>query len=396
MKGKKILIGVSGSIAVYKSLLLVRLFVQAGAIVKVIMTEAATKFVAPLSFSTLSKNPVYVHLMDDDTWNNHVELGRWADLFIIAPLTCNTLAKMSTGICDNMLLAVYLSATCPVLAIPAMDEDMWLHSSTRNNLNAIKKIGNKVISVNTGELASGLIGPGRMAEPKEIFEWVENLFSEHQLLQGKKVVITAGPTHEPIDPVRFIGNRSSGKMGIAIAECCIALGAEVTLVLGPVNVTVPQNCEVLHVQTAREMYNTVVAKWPASDIGIMAAAVADYTIPLIADEKIKKQGDSLSIELVKTLDILATLGSQKRKNQFLVGFALETNNEEAFAKGKLKNKNADIIVLNSLREAGAGFGHDSNKITIFGNNNYEQKFDLKSKSEVARDIIDTIVKFYND
>ncbi len=395
IEGKKILIGVTGSIAAYKSVSLVRLFVQAGATVKVIMTESATNFVAPLSFSTLSKNPVYLKLMEGDTWSNHVELGRWADLFIIAPLSCNTLAKMRCGICDNMLLAVYLSATCPVVVAPAMDEDMWLHPATKYNLQEIQNFGNKIIEVNTGELASGLFGPGRMAEPQEIFDWASNFLDGPKPLSAKKVLITAGPTHEPIDPVRYIGNRSSGKMGIALASQCIDMGAEVTLILGPSAESVPSGCKLMKVQTAREMYNAVLKEWPASQIGIMAAAVADYSVQDVAAQKIKKEGDTLSLELVKTLDILATLGRQKQSEQFLVGFALETTNEAENAKAKMANKNADLIVLNSLRETGAGFGHDSNKITIFEKNGYEETYGLKTKTEVAWDIVDTIIKFYN-
>jgi phosphopantothenoylcysteine decarboxylase/phosphopantothenate--cysteine ligase len=395
LQGKKIILGITGSIAAYKSIYLVRLMVKAGAEVKVIMTPAAKDFVSTLTLSTLSKNPVLVDLFDEQSWSNHVMLGRWADVMVIAPLSCNTLAKMANGQCDNLLLATYLSATCPVVTALAMDEDMWHHPSTKINLQKIESFGNKIIPVEKGELASGLYGDGRMAEPEQIVRFLEDNFFLTRPLAGKKVLVTAGPTYEPIDPVRFIGNHSSGKMGIAIAKELYDRGAEVVLVMGPSQVELPANGIVVKkVTTAAEMMNACESVFAASDIAVMSAAVADYTPVTTAAQKIKKKEDGLMVELTKTGDILKTLGAKKRKDQVLVGFALETNNEKANAVEKLASKNADLIVLNSLNDEGAGFGHDTNKITIFGKGGEEFNFDTKSKTAVAKDIVDTIIRLY--
>jgi phosphopantothenoylcysteine decarboxylase / phosphopantothenate---cysteine ligase len=395
LQGKKIILGITGSIAAYKSIYLVRLLVKAGAEVKVIMTPAAKDFVSILTLSTLSKNPVLVDLYDEQSWSNHVMLGRWADLMIIAPLSCNTLAKMANGQCDNLLLATYLSAVCPVVAAPAMDEDMWHHPSTKSNLEKIESFGNKIIPVGKGELASGLYGDGRMAEPEQIVQYLEDNFFLTSPLSGKKVLVTAGPTYEPIDPVRFIGNHSSGKMGIAIAKNFYDRGADVTLVMGPSPIDLPANgMTVKRVTTAAEMMQACEAVFNDADIAVMSAAVADYTPAVTAPEKIKKKEASLVVELTKTQDILKTLGQKKRKDQVLVGFALETNNEREHALEKLASKNADMIILNSLKDEGAGFGHDTNKVTIFWKGGEEFGFETKSKKEVAKDIVDTIIRLY--
>ena len=396
LKGKKIIVGVTGSIAAYKSILLVRLLVKAGAEVRVIMTPSAKDFVTPLTLSTLSKNKVLIDLFDEDSWANHVMLGRWADVMVIAPLSCNTLAKMANGFCDNLLLAVYLSATCPVVVAPAMDEDMWKHPSAKNNIDKILLFGNKLIPVESGELASGLIGEGRMAEPEVIINYLDTNFFLPKDLAGKKALVTAGPTYEAIDPVRFIGNHSSGKMGIAIAKELYNRGADVTLVLGPSSQLISDNgIKVKRVKSAEDMYNACVEIFPATDIAVMSAAVADYTPATVNDEKIKKKSDSWGLEFKKTKDILKSLGGQKRNQQFLVGFALETNNEKEYALTKLKSKNADMIVMNSLRDEGAGFGFDTNKITIFDRAGQEYNFETKSKSAVAKDIVDTITHLLN-
>jgi phosphopantothenoylcysteine decarboxylase/phosphopantothenate--cysteine ligase len=393
LKHKKILLGVTGSIAAYKSAVLIRLLVKAGAEVKVIMTNAAKDFISPLTLSTLSKNPVLHDLSDGTTWANHVMLGRWADVMVIAPLSCNSLARMATGTCDNLLQAVYLSATCHVVVAPAMDEDMWKHPSTKMNLDKISSFGNKVIPVNSGELASGLYGEGRMAEPEEIITYLEDHFTSGGELSGKKALVTAGPTYEPIDPVRFVGNHSSGKMGIALARELYDRGAEVTLVLGPVAGRHDlEGLQVINVQTAAEMYDACVGEFPNTDIAVMAAAVADYTPAEVANEKIKKSDEGWSLQFTKTRDILKSLGEQKKKNQVLVGFALETHNEKMNAIGKLNSKNADLIVLNSLQDAGAGFGHDTNKTTIFDKAGNEFSFETKSKTAVAKDIVDVIIR----
>jgi phosphopantothenoylcysteine decarboxylase/phosphopantothenate--cysteine ligase len=393
LQGKNILLGVTGSIAAYKSLLLVRLLVKEGATVKVIQTPAARDFVTPLSLSTLSKNTVLSDLFAGDTWANHVDLGRWADIFVIAPLSCNTLAKMAVGLCDNLLLAAYLSATCPVLVAPAMDEDMWRHPATQANLQKIESFGNKIIPVEKGELASGLFGDGRMAEPETILEYIRSILANGAGdLNGKKALVTAGPTYEAIDPVRFIGNHSSGKMGIAIAEELAQRGANVQLVLGPSSQPVEAGKIAVHrVTSAAEMLAICVAEFANTDIAVLAAAVADYAPKEKAPEKIKKKEDNLSLELTKTKDILKTLGGLKKQQQLLVGFALETKDGRSYALDKLRSKNADLIVLNSLNDEGAGFGIDTNKITIFGKDGSEQSFEKKPKQQVAKDIVDTIV-----
>lgn len=393
LQGKKILLGISGSIAAYKSAILVRLLIKAGAEVKVVMSPAAEHFIAPLTLSTLSKNDVLTALSENDSWANHVMLGRWADVMLIAPLSCNTLAKMAQGLCDNLLMAVYLSATCPVITAPAMDEDMWKHPATRANINRIEQFGNKVIPVEKGELASGLNGEGRMAEPEHILTYLQQYFSKSADLAGKKVLVTAGPTYEAIDPVRFIGNHSSGKMGIAIARECMARGASVTLVCGPTSQPLPAGVNAIRVTSAADMYEACMQIFPDNDIAVMCAAVADYTISNPATQKIKKDNSSLVLELEKTKDILKAMGEQKKSNQVLVGFALETNNEKEYALKKLSSKKADMIVLNSLNDPGAGFGHDSNKIVIFDRNGQEYSFDSKLKTDVATDIINSIIKF---
>lgn len=393
LAGKKIIIGITGSIAAYKIPFIVRQLIKAGAEVKVIMTPASTGFVSKLTLSTLSKNPVLVDLFDEQGWANHVELGRWADLMLIAPLSCNTLSKMATGQCDNLLLAVYLSAVCPVMVAPAMDEDMWHHRNTKKNLETVSENGNIVLDVAHGELASGLIGQGRMAEPEEIVAAIEHFFQAHSQLKGKKALVTAGPTYEAIDPVRFIGNHSSGKMGYAIAEELANRGAEVTLVSGPVSIrSKNKKIKLVPVTSADEMYTNCINNYASYDIAIMAAAVADYTPSAAANQKIKKADDELTITLKKTKDILASLGKAKSNRQILVGFALETENEKANARKKLTEKNADLIVLNSLKDEGAGFGHDTNKVTLFFKNGTEKQMELKSKSASAKDIVDAIIE----
>ncbi|HTR30512.1 MAG TPA: bifunctional phosphopantothenoylcysteine decarboxylase/phosphopantothenate--cysteine ligase CoaBC [Puia sp.] len=402
--GKKVLLGVTGSIAAYKSLLVVRLLVREGASVRVIQTAASKDFVTPLSFSTLSRNPVLTDLVDAGTWANHVELGRWADVLLIAPLSCNTLAKMAHGICDNLLMATYLSAICPVVVAPAMDEDMWRHPTTRANLNRLREFGNHIIPVGNGELASGLFGDGRMAEPEEILGFLKEMVDRNGTagrgekigsrdLTGKRALVTAGPTYEAIDPVRFIGNHSSGKMGIALAEELAARGARVDLVLGPSAIQVETEGVTVHrVVSAEEMFKVSMECWPRTDIAILSAAVADYRPVEVAKEKIKKTGEKLTLELTRTTDILAALGSAKTKGQLLVGFALESNNERAYALSKLEAKNADLIVMNSLNDPGATFGYDTNKVTIFGKNDLELSFERKPKQQVAKDIVDQVVK----
>ena len=392
LQGKKILLGISGSIAAYKAAVLVRLLVRSGAEVKVIMTAAATDFIGPLTLATLSKNEVLSELSENNSWANHVMLGRWADAMLIAPLSCNSLAKMANGLCDNLLQAVYLSATCPVIVAPAMDEDMWHHPATNINIEKICSFGNHIIPVDNGELASGLSGDGRMAEPENIIKWLEGFFLKRDDMAGKKVLVTAGPTYEAIDPVRFIGNHSSGKMGIAIAREFNNRGAEVTLVIGPVAQSLNDEFKTIKVTSTAEMYDACLKVFPEVDIAVMSAAVADYTVVNPASEKIKKDSDHLSIEFKKTTDILKALGSQKKADQFLAGFALETNNEKEFALKKLHSKNADMIVLNSLNDQGAGFRHNTNKITIFDKSGNEFHFDTKSKTEVAADIVNTILK----
>ncbi len=394
LKGKKILLGVCGSIAAYKSAILIRLLVKEGATIKVIMTREAGKFISPLSLSTLSKNPVLSELTTDNgsLWNNHVELGLWADLFLVAPTSANTISKFASGTCDNLLSAAYLSARCPVFISPAMDEDMWAHASTKRNILLLKQNGNAILNVSHGELASGLVGEGRMMEPAEIISKLMNHFNASQTLKGKKVLITAGPTYEAIDPVRFIGNHSSGKMGYAIAEACIKNGAEVTLISGPVNMPAPSKLKkFVSIKTADELFSATTKAFAKSDITIMAAAVADYKPQRIAINKIKKIEGELNIELVKTKDILAELGKRKKKNQMLIGFALETENEVSNAQEKLKAKKLDFIILNSLQDQGAGFGTDTNKVTILDNGGKKIELPLKMKTEIAHDIINFII-----
>ncbi|MDQ2864277.1 MAG: bifunctional phosphopantothenoylcysteine decarboxylase/phosphopantothenate--cysteine ligase CoaBC [Bacteroidota bacterium] len=395
LQEKKILLCVTGSIAAYKAVVLLRLLIKNGVAVKVLMTKAAADFVSPLTFSTLSKNKVLSELFDSESWANHVMLGRWADLIVVAPASCNTIAKMANGLCDNLLLAVYLSAASPVLIAPAMDEDMWHHTSTRRNIESLRKIGNMLLPVNSGELASGLIGEGRMAEPEEIMGWIDHFFSNEKALNGVKVLITAGPTYEAIDPVRFIGNRSTGTMGIALAVEMANRGADVSVVLGPSEIAVPGEIKVKKVTSSHEMYEATLEQLPDSDIIIMAAAVSDYTLESPSKEKIKKNDDLLSLHLTKTKDIMAKVGALKKEHQILVGFALETNNERENALNKLTKKNADMIILNSLNDEGAGFGNDTNKIIIFDKKGHEYKFEKKAKKEVAKDIVNVIINYRN-
>jgi len=393
VSGKKILIAVSGGIAAYKIHFLIRDFVKKGAEVQVIMTPDAEHFVTKLSLSTLSKKPVYSEFYSDNgTWNSHVEMALWADVMIVAPCTANTLSKMVHGMCDNLVIATYMSAKCPVFIAPAMDLDMYVHPSTKKNLELAESFGHIIIPAENGELASGLIGQGRMAEPSTIFNTIENYFtkSNHSgSLEGKTVLITAGPTYEAIDPVRFIGNHSSGKMGFSLAEEASKRGAKVILISGPSFQTINDpNVELYKVTSAKEMLTKVFEFYDSIDIGIASAAVADYAPKEVAKEKIKKNDDNLTIELVKNPDILKTMG-EKKTHQFLVGFALETQNEEENAKGKLEKKNLDMIVLNSLRDEGAGFKNDTNKIRIFTKTE-KKEFDLKSKYDVAKDILNFV------
>jgi phosphopantothenoylcysteine decarboxylase/phosphopantothenate--cysteine ligase len=391
LKGKKILLGICGSIAAYKAAFLTRLLTKAGAEVQVLMTPAATGFITPLTLSTLSNRTVLTDISSEKTWNNHVELGLWADAMLIAPVTATTLAKMAHGICDNIIVATYLSARCSVFFAPAMDLDMWKHPATQENVNLLNNFGNHLIPVEHGELASGLVGDGRMAEPEHILKYLEDFFLKKKTLSGKKALVTAGPTYETIDPVRFIGNRSTGKMGLAIAENLAKKGASVNLILGPSNLqSFHPNIEVFRVQTANEMFQAAEKLFTKSDITILSAAVADYRPVKTETSKIKKKDQNLNLELERTIDIAASLGKLKRKNQLIVGFALETDNELENAKGKLERKNFDFIVLNSLRDKGAGFAHDTNKITIVGKDNKIQHFELKSKKEVAEDIVNKI------
>jgi phosphopantothenoylcysteine decarboxylase/phosphopantothenate--cysteine ligase len=394
LSGKKIILAVTGSIAAYKTPQLVRLLIKAGAEVKVITTAAAEQFVSPLSLATVSKHPVLNSVTDGASWHNHVELGLWADAMLVAPCSANTLAKLANGLCDTLVNAVYLSARCPVFIAPAMDEDMWIHPSTKHNIQRILSFGNHLIPVAHGELASGLVGEGRMAEPEQIVSFLGQFFNTGKPLSGKKVLITAGPTYERIDPVRFIGNFSTGKMGIALAETFAALGAGVTLVLGPTHLsTVQQGVETVHVESAAEMYEACVSRFPQMDMAVLAAAVADFRPEETAGEKIKKQpGALLALKLVQTRDILATLGGMKQPGQLLVGFALETNNEHSNALKKLQSKNADMIVLNSLRDEGAGFGHDTNKITILDRSGQHITLPLQSKKEAAAGIVKHILE----
>lgn len=402
LHGKKVILGVCGSIAAYKSALLLRLLVKSGAEVKVVMTPSASNFVNPLTFSTLSKNEVLLDFTtgSGETWNNHVELGLWADLILIAPATANTIAKLANGLCDNLLSAVYLSARCPVFIAPAMDVDMYQHPSTQNNLTKLKGYGNILIDTGYGELASGLIGEGRMAEPEEIITFLNAEFNKEKKnskLRGKKIIVTAGPTVEPLDPVRFISNHSSGKMGYAIAEELYRQGAEVTLISGPVIVNTRESgIKIIPVITAEDMFRETSNHFENCDGLIMSAAVADYRPAEVSTKKIKKNSSEMILSLEKTPDILATLGKKKKNGQVLIGFALETENELEHARKKLKNKNADFIVLNSLRSPGAGFKTDTNKITIIDRLGHVDEFPLKTKTEVAKDIINKLVFFFSE
>lgn len=402
MVGKKIILAVTGSIAAYKAALLTRLLIKAGAEVQIIMTMAATDFITPLTLSTLSKKPVHHEVSSEESWNNHVELGLWADAMVVAPATATTLAKLSNGIADNMVVATYLSARCPVFFAPAMDLDMWTHPSTLENVRKLKSYGNHLIDVAHGELASGLVGNGRMAEPEDIVQTLSDFFSKKPVrqkggnkgsLSGKQALVTAGPTYEPLDPVRFIGNRSTGKMGVAIAEELANRGANVKLVLGPsIFQTDHPNIELIRVTNAESMYKASKKHFAKSTITVLAAAVADYRPSKISNTKIKKKDKSkpLILNLERTTDIAATFGKTKKKKQIMVGFALETNNELENARGKLERKNFDFIVLNSLRDKGAGFAGDTNKITIVRKDNKIKKFELKSKVDVAVDIVNEV------
>jgi phosphopantothenoylcysteine decarboxylase/phosphopantothenate--cysteine ligase len=398
LQGKKILLGVSGGIAAYKTASLVRLFIKSGAEVQVVMTPSAKDFVTPLTLGTLSKREVFSAFYEPDDenakWNNHVELALWADLMVIAPATANTISKMADGGCDNLLMAVYLSAKCKVYFAPAMDLDMYKHESTHINFDKLKSFGNVMIPAEAGELASGLSGEGRMAEPENILTFIENDILESLPLKGKKALVTAGPTYEPIDPVRFIGNHSSGKMGFDIAKALADKGAEVTLVSGPTHLSIQHShINLVRVISAQEMYDACHKEFPHVDIMVASAAVADYRPKHVASQKIKKAEDTLVLELEKNKDILASLGNSK-KNQFLVGFALETQNEIVHAQQKIQKKNLDLIVLNSLNDKGAGFGGTTNKVTFIDKDFNIEEFPLKSKEEVALDIVNKITQHY--
>ena len=399
LSGKKVLLAITAGIAAYKTASLVRLFIKLDAEVKVIMTPDSKDFITPLTLSTLSKNPVHSSFYDtkddNELWNNHVELGIWADYMLVAPASANTLSKMANGTCDNLLLATYLSAKCPVYFAPAMDLDMYLHTATKENLEKLQSVGNTMIPATSGELASGLVGEGRMAEPEDIISFIEKDIISKLPLKGKKVLLTAGPTYEAIDPVRFIGNHSSGKMGFAIATVAANLGAEVFLISGPSHLQIKHSLvHRIDVVSAAEMYQVVHEYYPQVDIAILSAAVADYTPKKTATQKIKKTDSTLEIELLPTKDILASLGDLKQ-DQYLVGFALETDNELENAKSKIQRKNLDAIVLNSLQDLGAGFATSTNKITFIDKDLNEQSFELKPKAEVAKDIINEIINKTN-
>ena len=399
LRGKKIVLGITGGIAAYKTASLVRLFIKAGAQVKVIMTPASKEFITPLTLSTLSKNPVHSSFVDEDDdsaeWNSHVDFGLWADFFIIAPATANSMSKMATGNSDNLLLATYLSAKCPVYFAPAMDLDMFKHETTKMSIETLESFGNIMIPAASGELASGLVGEGRMAEPEDIISFIENDILNKLPLNKKTVLITAGPTYEAIDPVRFIGNHSSGKMGFEIAKAAANLGARVILISGPTHQKVDHNLiQVISVTSANEMYTAVHKYFNNVDIAVFSAAVSDYKPKKVATQKIKKAGETFSIELEKTQDILESCGKTKQ-NQILVGFALETDNELDNAIDKLNRKNLDLIVLNSLNDKGAGFGGSTNKVTIIDKDQNSNSYQLKPKSEVAKDILAEILNQYN-
>lgn len=394
LAGKHIILGVTGSIAAYKAAILTRLLIKEGAEVKVIMTPHAKEFITPLTLATLSKNPILVDFFNPENggWNSHVDLGLWADLFLIAPASANTMAKMASGVADNLLLTTYLSARCPVMLAPAMDMDMYSHPATQKNIQILKSYGNIFVEAATGELASGLSGKGRMEEPENILQHVVNLFLTANRFNGYKVLITSGPTYEPIDPVRFIGNYSSGKMGTAIATAIAQQGAQVTFITGPAAVE-PQHpsVKIVRVKTASEMLEQAKNEFDSCQVAILAAAVADFAPANTSTDKIKRGKENLDLQLEPTTDIAETLGKMKRQNQIIVGFALETHNEVENAIDKLTRKNLDIIVLNSLNDAGAGFGHNTNKITLIDRNGKQKSFELKPKSEVAQDIANAII-----
>lgn len=392
MKGKKIVLGITGSIAAYKAAVLTRLLIKKGAEVQIVITPAGKEFITPITLSALTSKPVISEFFSqrDGTWHSHVDLGLWADAMLIAPATASTIGKMAHGIADNMLITTYLSMKAPVFVAPAMDLDMFAHPATQHNLDILRSYGNHIIEPTAGELASHLVGKGRMEEPENIVAALESFFQKNSSMAGKKILITAGPTYEKIDPVRFIGNYSSGKMGYALAEECAARGAEVTLVSGPVNLSVNHpNINRIDVESAEQMYNACMSHYPTSDAGILCAAVADFTPECVADKKIKREKDDLTLNLKPTHDIAAALGKIKTESQRLVGFALETNDETAHAQDKLKRKNFDFIVLNSLNDKGAGFRCDTNKITIIDSSKAEE-YPLKTKKEVAADIIDKL------
>ncbi len=395
LKDKKILIAVTGSIAAYKIASLVRLLIKAKAKVQVIMTESASEFITPLTLATLSKNPVYTsfYKTENGEWNNHVELGLWADIMLVAPASANTIAKMSSGICDSLLMATYLSAKCPVAFAPAMDLDMYQHPSTKENIAKLIAYGHEMIAPGTGELASGLMGEGRMAEPEEIVSYLENKLNPINFYTNKNILVTAGPTYEAIDPVRFIGNASSGKMGYALAEAFAEKGAKVTLISGPTNLkAVHSNIQTISVTAAAEMFSAVQSQFEKTQIFVMAAAVADYTPTIQSKEKIKKSSDEMNVELTKTIDILKYIGEHKSIDQISVGFALETENELSNAQSKLKSKNADLIILNSLKDEGAGFNGDQNKVTMLDKHGLVEEYELKPKNKVAADILQKITQ----
>ena len=393
IKGKHIIIGITGSIAAYKIAFLVRLLIKEGAEVRIVMTELAKQFITPLTMATLAKNPVMVEFYNPENgdWNSHVDMGIWADLYLIAPATANTIGKMANGIADNLLLTTYLSAKCPVMVAPAMDLDMYLHPSTQKNIDTIRNYGNIIVEPNEGELASGLVGKGRMSEPEEILEKIKDFFTPKDMV-GKNVLITVGPTHERIDPVRFIGNDSSGKMGFSLAKECAMRGAIVSVVCGPTNFNLTHpNITRINVISAQNMYDSTITLADKQDIIILCAAVADFCPENTSTEKIKRGNHKLILELKPTIDIAATLGKSKKESQILAGFALESNDEEENAISKLKRKNLDFIVLNSLNDSNACFGYNTNKITIINKKEEKIHFELKSKSEVAKDIINQIM-----
>jgi len=396
MRNKRILIGITGGIAAYKIAFLIRLLKKEGAEVKCIMTPASCDFISPLVVATLSENPVGIEFWNkaDGTWTNHVDYGIWADVFVVAPATANSLSKMAQGACDNLLLATYLSMKTKTIVAPAMDLDMYAHPSTIRNIQQLKEDGVLVIPAESGELASGLVGEGRMAEPETIVQFIHSFFKQNNSLQGKKVLVTAGPTYEAIDPVRFIGNHSSGKMGFAIANELLLCGAEVVMITGPTiqKLTHP-NLTIVSVSSADEMFNEVESRWSKMDIGVFSAAVSDYKPSEVSDQKIKKSSDELHLTLVKNKDILAWAGSVKTPNQLLIGFALETNNLEENGRAKLIKKNLDFIVLNTLEDKGAGFKADTNKVSILDVHNNLLSFELKSKTDVATDIVSYLINF---